>query len=100
MWPPLGVGGGEGFPQLPGVGAGYAPVGTVSNPDIGKQRAGGALEGVRVRSVRDETTTTVGRNTSLDEVKNYLNYNTAVIVKEGGEMVGNVTEADGASQLS
>lgn len=90
----------EGFSQLPVVDAGYTPVGIVSNSDIRKQRDGEDLEGVPVRSVMDETITTVGPDTSLDEVNNYLNYNTAVIVKEGGEMVGIVTEADVASQLS
>jgi predicted transcriptional regulator len=90
----------EGFSQLPVVDAGHTPVGLISNSDIRRHREDRDLEQLPVRDVMSEAFITVDPDTPLDTVNDHLNHSKAVLVKDGGEMVGIITEADVATHLS
>jgi predicted transcriptional regulator len=47
-----------------------------------------------------ESFPTVARDATVDEVRNLLDHYKAVMVTEGGETIGIITEADIAKQLS
>jgi predicted transcriptional regulator len=87
-----------GYSQLPVVRDGR-PEGIISNSDIrhaGKEDAAD----LPVAEVMQESITTVERSATVDEVDAYLDHHDAVLVVERGQLVGIVTEADLAAQLS
>ncbi len=88
----------KGFSQLPVVDEGGQPVGLITNSDVRHHRED-TVEDLPVAEVMSETYVTVGPDTTLDEVDHYLDHNRAVIVKDAGEIVGIVTEADVATHL-
>jgi predicted transcriptional regulator len=53
-----------------------------------------------VSEVMSESFPTVSRDATVDEIRNLLDHYKAVMVTEGGETVGIITEADIASYLS
>jgi predicted transcriptional regulator len=53
-----------------------------------------------VGEVMSESFPTVGPDATVDEVRNLLEHYKAVMVTEGGEAVGIITEADVAAQVS
>ncbi|MFB6124122.1 MAG: CBS domain-containing protein [Haloferacaceae archaeon] len=87
----------EAFSQLPVLQAGI-PVGSISHSDV--IHAGENVGELPVREVMSESFPTVARDATVDELRNLLDYYKAVIVTEGGEAVGIVTEADIARRLS
>ena len=84
------------FSQLPVIQAGV-PIGSISHSDINE--AGENVGDEPVSEVMSESFPTVGRDATVDEVKNLLNHYKAVMVTDGGEAVGIITEADIAKQL-
>jgi predicted transcriptional regulator len=88
----------NGFSQLPVVDEAGQPVGLITNSDV-RQHRDDEVESLPVADVMSETYVTVGPDTTLDEVDTYLDHNRAVIVKEAGQIVGIVTEADVATHL-
>jgi predicted transcriptional regulator len=89
-----------GFSQLPVVDETGTPVGIISNSDIREHREDRDVEELPVADVMNEGYATVAPEATVDEVDNYLDHQDAVIVKEGGQLVGIVTEADIATHLS
>jgi predicted transcriptional regulator len=89
-----------GFSQLPVVDETGTPVGIVSNSDIRAHRGNRDVESLPVAEVMNEGFATVAPAATVDEVDNYLDHQDAVIVKDGGQLVGIVTEADIATHLS
>jgi predicted transcriptional regulator len=87
----------EAFSQLP-VLQGGVPVGSISHGDI--IHAGENVGDLPVSQVMSESFPTVARNATVDEVRNLLDHYKAVMVTEGGETVGIITEADIAAYLS
>jgi len=91
-----------GFSQVPVVRDG-TPLGLISNSDI-RQRSGGSetdsVGDYPVDEVKRESTATVEPDATIDEINDYLNHNDAVLVVEGGETVGIITEADIAAHIS
>ncbi|WP_435358385.1 CBS domain-containing protein [Haloarchaeobius sp. DFWS5] len=88
-----------GYSQLPVVSETGAPVGIISNGDIRQHREDHDLEELPVAEIMNESITIVGLDTTLDEINAQLDYQKAVFVKERGEMVGIITEADIATHL-
>jgi len=91
----------EGYSQLPVVRDG-APQGIISNTDIREAREGPEDEigELPVNEVMHEAVSTVEPDAPLDEVDSYLDHNRAVFVVSQGELVGVITEADIAAQVS
>ncbi|WP_227131386.1 CBS domain-containing protein [Halorubellus salinus] len=89
-----------GFSQLPVVDETGTPVGIISNSDIREHREDRDVEALPVADVMNEGFATVAPEATVDEVDNYLDHQDAVIVKDGGQLVGIVTEADIATHLS
>jgi predicted transcriptional regulator len=87
----------EAFSQLP-VLQGGVPVGSISHGDI--IHAGENVGDFPVSEVMSESFPTVARDATVDEVRNLLDHYKAVMVTEGGETVGIITEADIAAYLS
>jgi predicted transcriptional regulator len=87
----------EAFSQLPVLQAGV-PVGSISHGDI--IGAGENVGDHPVSEVMSESFPTVGPDATVDEIRNLLEYYKAIIVTQGGEAVGIITEADIAAQLS
>lgn len=87
----------EAFSQLPVIQNGI-PVGSISQSDI--VDAGENVGDLPVSEVMSESFPTVARDATVDEVRNLLDHYKAVMVTEGGETVGIITEADIASHLS
>jgi predicted transcriptional regulator len=85
------------FSQLP-VLQGGLPVGSISYSDI--RHEGENVGQKAVAEIMSEQFPTVSREDSVDKISNLLDYYKAVIVTEGGEAVGIITEADIASELS
>jgi predicted transcriptional regulator len=85
------------FSQLPVLQNGL-PVGSISFSDI--RHAGENVGQKAVAEIMSEQFPTVSRTDSVDKISNLLDYYKAVIVTEGGEAVGIITEADIASELS
>ena len=87
----------EAFSQLPVLQAGV-PVGSISHSDV--IHAGENVGELPVSEVMSESFPTVSRDATVDEIRNLLDHYKAVMVTEGGETVGIITEADIASYLS
>jgi predicted transcriptional regulator len=87
----------HGYSQLPVIQTGV-PVGSISHADI--IRAGDDVGEMAVGEVMSESFPTVSPEATVDEVRNLLEHYKAVIVTEGGEAVGIITEADVAAQVS
>lgn len=87
----------EAFSQLPVLQAGI-PVGSISHSDI--IHAGENVGDLPVSEVMSESFPTVSRDATADEIRNLLDHYKAVMVTEGGETVGIITEADIAKHLS
>lgn len=85
------------FSQLP-VLQGGLPVGSISFSDI--RHEGENVGQKAVAEIMSEQFPTVSREDSADKISNLLDYYKAVIVTEGGEAVGIITEADIAAELS
>ena len=85
------------FSQLPVLQNGV-PVGSISFSDI--RHAGENVGEKAVAEVMSEQFPTVSREDSVDKISNLLDYYKAVVVTEGGEAVGIITEADIARQMS
>lgn len=85
------------FSQLP-VLQGGLPVGSISYSDI--RHEGENVGQKAVTEIMSEQFPTVSREDSVDKISNLLDYYKAVIVTEGGEAVGIITEADIAAELS
>jgi predicted transcriptional regulator len=85
------------FSQLP-VLQGGIPVGSISHSDV--IHAGENVGDRPVSEVMSESFPTVARDATVDEVRNLLDHYKAVMVTEGGETIGIITEADIAKQLS
>lgn len=87
----------EAFSQLPVLQAGI-PVGSISHSDI--RHAGEDVGDLPASEVMSESFPSVSRDTTVDEISNLLDHYKAVMVTEGGEAVGIITEADIAAHLS
>jgi predicted transcriptional regulator len=87
----------EAYSQLPVLQNGV-PVGSISQGDV--VHAGEKVGTHPVSEVMSESFPTVGANATVDEVRNLLDHYTAVMVTDGGETVGIITEADIAAYLS
>ncbi|SFG77217.1 Predicted transcriptional regulator with C-terminal CBS domains [Halopelagius inordinatus] len=87
----------EGFSQLPVIRDG-SPVGIISNSDIRHVQEENVGE-LPVAEVMRESYTTVEPTATLEEIDAYLDHNAAILVVEGGQTVGIVTEADVAAHL-
>jgi predicted transcriptional regulator len=87
----------EAFSQLPVIQNGV-PVGSISQSDV--IHAGQNVGDLPVAEVMSESFPTVSGDATADELRNLLDHYKAVIVTEGGEAVGIITEADIASHLS
>ena len=85
------------FSQLPVLQAGV-PVGSISHSDI--IHAGENVGDLPVSEVMSESFPTVAQAATVDEVRNLLDHYKAVVVTEGGEALGIITEADIARELS
>ncbi|WP_435194332.1 CBS domain-containing protein [Natronomonas sp. EA1] len=86
----------EAYSQLPVLEHGR-PVGSISQSDLV-----GVEEDARDKPVSEfmaESFPTVSANANIDEVRHLLEYYKAVMVTEGGDAVGIITEADVASRL-
>ncbi|MFB6091977.1 MAG: CBS domain-containing protein [Haloquadratum sp.] len=89
----------EGFSQLPVIRDGR-PVGLISNSDIRHaQEDDDDIGTLPVADVMHESVTTVERSATLEEIDAALDHHAAVLVVEGGETIGIVTEADVAAHL-
>jgi len=87
----------EAYSQLPVLQSGI-PVGSISQSDV--IRAGEDVGDHPVSEVMSESFPTVATDATVDEIRNLLEHYKAVMVTEGGETVGIITEADIAAQLS
>jgi predicted transcriptional regulator len=87
----------ETYSQLPVIQNGV-PVGSISQSDV--IHAGQNVGALPVAEVMSESFPTVAVDATVDEVRNLLDHYKAVIVTDGGEAVGIITEADIASHLS
>jgi predicted transcriptional regulator len=85
------------YSQLPVIQAGV-PVGSISHSDI--IHAGSDVGNLPVSEIMSESFPPVAPDASVDKVRNLLDHYKAVMVTEGGETIGIITEADIASQLS
>ncbi|WP_101297376.1 CBS domain-containing protein [Halegenticoccus soli] len=87
----------EAYSQLP-VLQGGIPVGSISQSDV--IHAGDGVGDLPVSEVMSESFPTVARGATADEVGNLLDHYKAVMVTQGGETLGIITEADIAKRLS
>lgn len=87
----------EAFSQLPVLQSGV-PVGSISHGDI--IHAGENVGDLPVSEVMSESFPTVSQDATVDEIRNLLDHYNAVMVTQGGETVGIITEADIAAYLS
>ena len=87
----------EAYSQLPVLQNGV-PVGSISQGDV--VHAGENVGDHPVSEVMSESFPTVAPSATVDEVRNLLDHYKAVMVTDGGETVGIITEADIAAQLS
>lgn len=88
----------RGYSQVPVVRDGM-PQGLIGNRDI-RQRTGDNVGTLPVADVMRESFALVEPGATVDEVDTYLNHKAAVLVVEGGDTVGIITEADLASHVS
>ena len=87
----------EAYSQLPVLQNGI-PVGSISQSDV--IQAGEDVGSYPVSELMSESFPTVATDSTVDEIRNLLEHYKAVMVTEGGETVGIITEADIAAQLS
>jgi len=87
----------EAYSQLPVLQNGV-PVGSISQGDV--IQAGDDVGSFPVSELMSESFPTVATDATVDEIRNLLEHYKAVMVTEGGETVGIITEADIAAQLS
>ena len=87
----------EAYSQLPVIQNGV-PVGSISQSDV--VHAGENVGDLPVAEVMSESFPTVSTDATVDEIRNLLDHYKAVIVTDGGEAAGIITEADIASHLS
>ena len=88
----------KGYSQVPVIRDG-TPQGLIATSDI-RQRAQENVGELPVAEVMHESLTTVEPDEPLDAVDTHLDHNDAVLVVEGGETVGIITEADVARHVS
>ena len=88
----------KGYSQVPVLRDGV-PQGLIGNSDI-RQRTGENVGDLPVAEVMHESIATVETDATVDEVDAYLNHNAAVLVVDGGDTVGIITEADLAAHVS
>jgi len=88
----------KGYSQVPVIRDG-TPQGLISMSAI-RQRSGDDVGDLPVAEVMSESITTVEPDEPIDTVDGHLDHNDAVLVVEGGETVGIITEADIASYIS
>ncbi|WP_436925786.1 CBS domain-containing protein [Halosimplex amylolyticum] len=92
----------RGFSQVPVIRDG-TPRGLIGHSDIRQRSDESETENVGdfpVDEVKRESIATVEPGATIDEINDYLNHNDAVLVVEGGETVGIITEADIAAHIS
>jgi len=91
----------RGYSQVPVILDGNAE-GIISNSDIveASDEREESVGDLPVASVMSESVRTVEPGTPLEQVDNLLEHNRVVLVKEGGEVVGIITEADVAARVS
>lgn len=90
----------EGYSQVPVIQDGV-PVGSISDSDVVHAREADSDVGdLPVREVMSESFPTVSTSATLDEIGSLLDHYKAVMVTEGGQTVGIITEADVAAYLS
>ena len=87
----------EAYSQLPVIQNGI-PVGSISQGDV--IHAGENVGEHPVSEVMSESFPTVSTEATVDEIRNLLDHYKAVMVTDGGETVGIITEADIAAHLS
>ena len=87
----------EAYSQLPVLQDGI-PVGSISQSDLVAVDEGARDE--PVQQYMSESFPTVSKETTLDELTSLLEHYKAVMVTEGGETVGIITEADITARLS
>ena len=87
----------EAYSQLPVIQNGV-PVGSISHSDI--IESGGDVGNLPISEVMSESFPTVSREATVDELRNLLNHYKAVVVTDGGQVVGIITEADIAAHIS
>jgi len=85
------------YSQLPVIQSGV-PVGSISQSDV--VHAGENVSDLPVAEVMSESFPTVGADATVDEIRNLLDHYKAIIVTEGGEAIGIITEADIANHIS
>ena len=88
----------RGYSQVPVVRDG-TPQGLIRTADI-RQRSEDNVGELPVVEVMGEAITSVEPDTLLDAIEAHLDHSDAVLVVEGGETVGIITEADVAEHLS
>ena len=88
----------EGFSQLPVIRDGR-PVGIISNSDIRHAQEGADVGTLPVAEVMRESVMAVEPAATLEEIDTALDHHAAVLVVEGGETIGIVTEADVAAHM-
>ncbi|WP_276271687.1 CBS domain-containing protein [Haloarcula litorea] len=88
----------KGYSQVPVVRDG-SPEGLIGNSDI-RQHDEENVGELPVAEVMNESIAIVEPGETIDTVDDYLNHNAAVLVVEGGETVGVITEADVARTVS
>lgn len=88
----------EGYSQVPVIRNGR-PDGLIGNSDI-RQRQEDNVGELPVAEVMHESITTVEPDATLEEIDAYLDHHDAVLVVEGGETVGIITDADIAAHVS
>jgi predicted transcriptional regulator len=87
----------EAYSQLAVIQNGVA-VGSISHGDI--IDAGEDVGQLAVREVMSESFPTVSEDATVDELRNLLHHYKAVMVTDGGQVVGIITEADIAAHVS
>ena len=87
----------EAYSQLPVIQNGV-PVGSISHGDI--IDAGENVGELPVSEVMSESFPTVSRDATVDELRNLLHHYKAVVVTDGGQVAGIITEADIAAHVS
>jgi predicted transcriptional regulator len=88
----------QSFSQVPVIRDGV-PQGLIGNSDI-RQRPEENVGELPVAEVMHESISTVEPDTPLDAVDAHLDHNDAVLVVEGGQTEGIITEADVARHIS
>jgi predicted transcriptional regulator len=91
-----------GFSQVPVIRDG-SPQGLIGHSDIRQRSEAADVENVGelpVDEVKHESHAVVEPDATIDEINDYLNHNDAVLVVEGSETVGIITEADIAAHIS